>query len=254
MFCPDCNQKLLPLTLKTDTGNITIDYCASCGGVWADQGEVNFIKEKDLGSLKSVLPLDYIPVLNPSHFCPRDREKLTLFKSESVPQNLEIYRCQKCSGIWFPQNSFLTFKEAQATKLDYFKKWNIPLHSIYAILLPVLLIAVMTGGIAATLIGLKDGTDTRTRAKDVLSEPLVVSPEDGQVLISFSTYKEATTKIKYWLNPNEVTEIWASATPQTTHTVILKNLETGKAYSYQIMIVDPEPLTTPIYVFTAKAK
>lgn len=252
MLCSECNHPLLPITLKSDTGQVNLDYCGSCGGIWSDQGEVNFLKLKNLGPLLMLLPK------SPTHptikylLCPKDRSTLEIFKGQSVPLDLSIYYCPTCRGMFFPEGSLREFKKAQAAKLDYFKLWKIPLHSIYAILLPLLLILVLGGGLVATLVGVHQGTDVRTRAKEQISKPLVISLKEDEVLISFTTLKPSTSKIKYWLRPEITTEVWVSIVPKTNHTLDLKNLEENKTYSYTISVVEPEKITSPVYTVTTK--
>lgn len=254
MLCPECNHNLFPVTIKNRTGAINLDYCDICGGVWSDQNEVNFLEFKDLTPLEAVLPKAPTHSGISYHLCPKDRATLELYRGESVPQDVNIFRCPTCRGIFFPDRSLVVFKQAQASKISYFKLWKIPLHSVYAILLPLLLVAVIGGGLIATLLGVRQGTDVRTRAKDIISKPLVLSPKENEIFISFTTQVPSVTKIKYWIQPDVITEVWVSTTPKTNHTVHLKQLELNESYSYQFEIVEPESLSSPIYLFSTEVK
>lgn len=252
MKCPECGNGLTAVVLKTELGNVELDYCAQCAGVWADQGEVNFIKPKELEPLRRLFPASPLRSTIQYHLCPRDQNTLEIFKGESIPIELEVFRCPHCSGFWFPQGNLFGFKSAQKAKLDYFKQWRIPLPSIYAILLPLFLLTVIGGGVLATVIGIKQGTELRTQAKSLMSKPLVFFPQRGDVVISFTTEKPAIATVKYWLTPDVVSDIVVSNAPQKVHMVTLKNLEVGKTYSYQVIITDPESIVSPIYQFTVR--
>ncbi|HCM38312.1 MAG: hypothetical protein UV61_C0009G0018 [Candidatus Gottesmanbacteria bacterium GW2011_GWB1_43_11] len=266
MFCPECNHDLHPIQLtagpvdaslpKSDkpTTPIVLDYCTRCGGVWSDQGKTNFIHSRDLTPLLEVLPKNP-PALSANYqllVCPKDKNTLRIFQRESVPTHLTILRCSTCGGIWFPHNSLIEFKQAQEAKVTYFKTWRIPLSSIYAVLLPTLFVSILVGSIFATLFGVNQGTDLRTRAAEQISEPLTISPNSGEMLISFNTKVKSITKIKYWKTAAVVTQTWVSAIPKTNHTLLLRDLEVGKTYSYQLLVLEPVVLTSPVYTFTIK--
>lgn len=250
MLCPECNFSLSTTTLKTKTQKVTLDYCSTCGGVWTEfGGQINFLRPEELNPLNNLLPYKPLHPNFSTNLCPKDRQRLELLKGENIPYDVDIYRCNKCSGVWFPEGALRQFKEAQQTKIDYYKVWKIPLPSIYTILLPMILLFVLLGGMIFTILGIKKGTDVRTRAQGVISKPLVISPEENQVIISFTTEKASVSKIKYWIILQEVTELWVSSSPKTTHTIQLKNLKPNKSYSYQIMLVEPEEVTSPTYLF-----
>lgn len=253
MLCPECNATLSPIQLTTATGNVVLDYCATCGGIWSDQGEINFVKLKDLGPLSRLLPQKPQHPTIQYHLCPKDRNTLELFKGESVPADISIFRCQVCGGIFFPEGTLPNFKHAQESKINYFKSWKIPLHSVYAILLPLLLILVLGGGLLATIVSVQRGTDIRSKAKEAVSKPLVLSPAASEILISFTTITPSITKIKYWIKPDVVTEAWVSPAPDTVHTVRLKYLEENQSYSYQLIVTEPNPYESPVYLFTTKS-
>ena len=252
MLCPECSHPLSAVILKTDTHDVTLDYCNYCGGVWSDQGEINFVKLKDLPQLHVVLPKTSIPPSQQFNLCPKDRTQLIVHRAESVPLDLIIFHCPICEGTWFPEGALEKFKQAQEVKINYFKTWKIPLPSIHAVLLPVLLLLLISGGLVATLYGLKQNGEVRTKAHEIISPPYVLPQPQQQVLISFNTQTAATTKVSYWLEPNQPTTIWISQVPQITHSVLLKDLIPNRTYYYQIFVVEPTPITSVMYSFEVK--
>lgn len=252
MFCPACNHKLTPYSLKGDVNTVDVYYCHTCGGIWSDAA-INFISETKLEFLRNLLPEN--PNVTTQEFvCPNDRQGLVRFQEESIPTDVDVFQCGKCRGYWFPSGMVFRFKKAQEVKRDYFKAWHIPLPSVYAILLPLLFIAIIGGGLVATLSGLNQSQDTRIQAQDLITKPLVLHPQPDEVLIHFTTKMAAVAKIKYWVNPNEVTETWSSTTAKTQHTLVLKNLEQNTTYFYQIVILSPQDFTSRIYTFSTKVE
>lgn len=249
MLCPECNHTLSSIALQTSLRSVTLDYCNSCGGIWSDQGEVNFIKPDELTPLLTVLPKNGQHRIYEFQYCPRDRTQLAPFSGESVPRDLLLFHCSKCNGIWFPENTLVNFKSAQSAKVNYFKQWNIPLHTVYAVLLPILFIAVLGIGLGISLIGVNQNTENRTSAKEMISKPMVLVSDEG-VTITFTTQQAVMTKISYFTQPTIKNEIWVSSTPSLTHMVTIKNLEAKKKYSYQIELINPEKTTSPVYNFT----
>lgn len=222
-----------------------------CGGVWSDSGEVNLLGQKELVPLMKVLPKKPQHSSIQNHLCPKDRTTLEIFRSESVPPDVTLFHCKQCYGMFFPEKTLTKYKKAQTAKVEYFKLWQIPLHSVYAIALPMLLIAILGMGMFAAVVGTRQGTDIRSRADEKISTPLVISTRDTDVIINFKTTSLTTAKIKYWQNQNEVTETWISTTPKDNHTAVIKNLIPGKIYSYQLLLEEPEVLESPIHTFTA---
>ncbi len=249
MLCPECNHPLLPIEVKSLTQNVQLDYCGSCGGVWTDSGEINFIDEKELAAVAGLLPKFPVHSQIQYNLCPRDRATLAIFKAESIPVNLDVLRCPTCGGLWFPDSNILKFKKAQEVKLNYFKAWNIPLPSIYAILLPAFLLVILGASLFATISGINQGQDIRSRAHDLISKPIILHPAQDQIVINFTTEKDSVTKIKYWINPDEAIEIPVSSTAQKSHTIILRNLEVDKSYSFQLLITEPESIISQVYTF-----
>ncbi len=267
MFCPECNHNLQPISLKPEgfnqitgpyqnkvpTIDIVLDYCPNCGGVWSDAGETNFLQMKQIEPLISSLPNNPAPT-NANYqllVCPKDRQILRIFKRESIPMYLNVLRCQTCGGIWFPQNNFAPFKKAQEAKINYFKLWNIPLPSIYAVLLPVLIFALLIGGLISTITNIRQNQEVRIKASDAISQPLTIQPKNYEMLISFTTKETTATKIKYWTEGGSINEVWVSETPKTNHLIKLTNLD-NKTYSYQIILPPPVNLESQVNQFTVK--
>lgn len=249
MFCPNCKDQLFSRSIKTDSGAVELSYCGSCGGIWSGSGEINFLKLKDLDPLAHLLNRVSKIQSQQELVCPQDRNRLELFQGESVPREVTIFRCSVCQGAFFPGGMLKKFKEAQEAKIHFLKTWKIPLGSVSSVLLPVLLIMVLAGSLVITLVGLQRTAELRTPAKEVVSQPAVTVSPGGQVSVSFTTIKPAATKLRYWSDPALVTEVWVSVDAVKIHQLRLTGLETGRVYSYQIVVVEPERFESEVDVF-----
>lgn len=228
-------------------GPVVLDCCKVCGSIWSDQGEVNFIEARDLKPLENLLPQKQTTFPNREFRCPKDRRVLEVFQGESIPLELTIFHCQVCGGALFTSGKLVEFKKAQEAKVNYLKTWHIPLPSVYAVLLPLLLVLLIGGGLVATIGSFRQDTEVRTQAKDAFSRPLVYFPSPNVVQIHFTTSKNAATKIRYWTDPAEKKELWVSQTRRTTHSITLENLEDNQTYSYQLIMTEPELVASPIF-------
>lgn len=249
MLCPTCNHQLLPLNIAAKVRQITVEYCGHCGGVWTDGGDINFLETSDVATFDYYLPKHPYYLSNESLLCPKDRSILEIFRGESVPPDLTIYACPKCSGYFFPFKKITIFKKAQAAKVNYFKTWHIPLPSIYSVVLPVLALLAI-GTLAVTFFETRHAQDVRTRARDTISQPLISQPTQNQVFISFTTNQPTTTKIRYWQVENMKLEQTISEKMLTTHSIMLSNLEIGTTYFFEVVVTTPEELTSETYSFT----
>lgn len=248
MHCPDCSRPMMVVTIGT-VPPVKLDACSYCGGVWTDQSEVNFFKESDLVAL-GIPPKHIHSVKTPiARLCPKDETPLSRFRGESVPENVTIFHCDTCGGAWFPAGNIRKFKQAQRAKLSYFKTWQLPLPSAYAILLPVLLVLIITGGIVVTVRSIQEQQQLESQAKGLVGKPVVRTISPTEVFISFTTQKPVTTSLAYWSTSNEKKTITISNKPQTIHAVRLSDLSSNTTYSYQIIL---ETITTEVYTFTTQ--
>ena len=97
MDCPVCKEVMVVLELD----EVEIDYCANCGGIWLDSGELELLFDdaKDINKVFDTF------VDDPSHhekpykcpICFKRMEKC--FVGDT--QNIMIDRCKNNDGLWF---------------------------------------------------------------------------------------------------------------------------------------------------------
>lgn len=240
--CPKCGNTLTSKTVKTAaSGSIDVDLCETCGGVYFDRGEVNRISKED------ALRLSHTHTHGTAHDgtnrCPKCGASLERYWGESVPSDVYVLRCPDCSGTFFSKDELEKFKEAQTTKINYFRTWKIPLSSLSSVLIPVALFVVLTGSTLIVADQVRNQQRTASYAKQVLTDPAVVRGEDNQsITIVFTTKEEAKTEllVNGYQGYEGITTIPISTKPKTTHQITLRNITPGQTYFYRIHVVTGE--------------
>jgi Zn-finger nucleic acid-binding protein len=126
MNCPKCNVELR----TSKIGDVQIDECATCKGIWFDEDELRQAKDqtdKDLNWMdfdlwKNVLKSK---VDHHSPHCPKCSEKMNTMKYGKT--GIEIDYCTTCQGTWLDGGEFekiideLTQELLTKSSLQYFK-------------------------------------------------------------------------------------------------------------------------------------
>ncbi len=248
MFCPECNHQLSPITVPTRGNALVLDYCGQCGGIWTDHAETNFFESTDLATVEAILPKNPTKELNGTLTCPHDKTLLEQMEHESVPMGVTVRHCPTCGGNWFPSGELKKFKKAQQVKLDYHKTWNIPLHSIYAILLPTLVLAVLVSGLIGGVISLNRQQSGFIQAEELISTPSVILIPNKAILVIFATQKPATASLTYWVDETQKETIEVSLKLQSAHEVQIPFTDMTRSMQYQISVsLEEKTITSPIH-------
>lgn len=92
--CPKCSSESLVKTLTL--GNIPLDACPGCSGIWFDKGELEALLIQSQGG--SMPDLNLINPKAEGLDCPRCKSKMT--RGGLTNPLLLVDRCQSCGGIW----------------------------------------------------------------------------------------------------------------------------------------------------------
>ncbi len=100
MDCPVCRGAMITLEL----GDVEIDHCVGCGGIWLDAGELELLME---GAAKAGDLLDSFQEERAAterlRRCPIcDRKMVKIVAGRSKPALL-IDKCRQGDGLWFDQ-------------------------------------------------------------------------------------------------------------------------------------------------------
>jgi Zn-finger nucleic acid-binding protein len=112
MRCPQCKGQLK----QSAFGEMVIDECHSCKGMWFDRGELDGVKDEVLPDMKW-LDIDRwieqaeFEVRRESKFCPKCRN-IVLTMVLDQKSNTEMSICTQCKGSWLARGQFLYFVNA----------------------------------------------------------------------------------------------------------------------------------------------
>lgn len=97
MDCPVCKSPMIVFELE----QVETDYCASCGGIWLDSGELEILLEDAQAAyqvLRSFRPIKSDEAHRKCPICLKTMEKVAV---GSAQPPLMIDRCPKQHGLWF---------------------------------------------------------------------------------------------------------------------------------------------------------
>ncbi|MDO8803138.1 MAG: zf-TFIIB domain-containing protein [Elusimicrobiota bacterium] len=92
--CPKCASEALVETPAM--GNIPLDVCPGCSGIWFDKGELEAMLKQSQGGVSADFDL-----INPKAeglACPRCKNKMS--RGGLVNPLLVVDKCPSCGGIW----------------------------------------------------------------------------------------------------------------------------------------------------------
>ncbi len=110
LLCPDCQERMLPFLC----GDVVIDKCVSCDGIWFDDLELGHFK-RSLDNIDwNLIDVDHKPEPQPEHaisICPRCPGEVLSKDVYGYNTKVEIKRCSKCEGIWIEIHHLLSLME-----------------------------------------------------------------------------------------------------------------------------------------------
>ncbi|MBQ13004.1 MAG: hypothetical protein CMQ17_01170 [Gammaproteobacteria bacterium] len=119
MDCPKCNSNMSEMKIETLHGQVVIDQCDGCQGLWFDHGEAEQLKKDWMA--------DYADSGDPSVGktyntvrdipCPRCAKPMTK-KNDSKQSHLEFEACEE-HGVFMDAGEFTDWKNE--TLLDVFR-------------------------------------------------------------------------------------------------------------------------------------
>jgi len=98
MNCPKCSSEVLVETPAL--GNIPLDVCPGCSGIWFDKGELEALLKQSQDWQSADFTL-----INPkpnSLACPRCKNKMA--RGGMVNPLLLVDKCESCGGVWLDAN------------------------------------------------------------------------------------------------------------------------------------------------------
>ncbi len=94
MNCPKCSSEALVETPAL--GNIPLDVCPGCSGIWFDKGELEALLKQSQGWDSA--DFDLVNARAGGLVCPRCKNKMA--RGGLVNPLLLVDKCQSCGGVW----------------------------------------------------------------------------------------------------------------------------------------------------------
>jgi len=105
MKCPKCRVELVAQTAK---GDVRLDCCPDCRGIWFDAGELEKIMKDAQEDL-------YVPAAAKQQylFCPRCVQYLHSFHYPQTEVMIEM--CKSCGGLWLDGAEYTKIRKMRDT-------------------------------------------------------------------------------------------------------------------------------------------
>lgn len=103
--CPKCSSEVLVETPAL--GNIPLDVCPACSGIWFEKGELEALLRQSQGGGQADLGL--IDPKAEGHDCPDCKAKMS--RGGLVNPLLLVDKCQACEGIWLDAHELALVKK-----------------------------------------------------------------------------------------------------------------------------------------------
>lgn len=211
-------------------------HCLNCGGTFFEENGINRISFTTAQNLASDKKTSQISI-NDKH-CPKDQTILIPLRSEeNIPQDVILFRCDTCHGIFTYPNDLVIFKKAQEVKIDYFKIWGIPLPSIrsVAVLSFFLFLSVVS---LMTYTYFQKQNIANIQAQELIKS-LYLSTSNRYLFISFKTLLPLKSKVIFNDSSNNQTlEKEISGQPATFHQLTTSDVNIEDEIYYQIILTD----------------
>jgi len=249
MNCPHCKSPLSTIDIDTVDGRVVkINECLNCGGHFLEPFLANFISANTAKNIDSVIPKSkQVSAISP--ICYKCGQPMSGIKDDAVPLTVTVFTCPNNHGDFFPKNQLLLFKQAQDAKINFHKIWGIPLKSAFAVVLPLLLVFTAIATIPTVIKQMSTPQETRIKASEIITQPLISPISPTHVLISFSTKNSVKTSLRFTEGMQK--EIIVSDTPQTSHLISVEELQPSTIYKYVIVLdQDGKKVNTSEYTFS----
>ncbi len=250
MTCPYCNSTLQETEVGLKNGDLVkLHECFVCGGHWLPHLTANELTLDTAKNLDAILTAkETVPPDQPR--CPICNTRLSAIKTEAVAQGVMVWTCPNTHGNFFPKGELFKFKKAQEAKISYHQIWGIPLRSVLAVMLPVLVVLSIAAGLPLTVQQLQKNQESRTKAGSTFTSPVTTKLSDTSILISFSTLSPAKTSLSLYEDGQFRNTIPISTVSKTLHTTTLKDLSPSHTYTYTLtLIFDNDQIETSSQIF-----
>jgi len=97
MDCPFCKNPMIIIELD----EVETDYCADCGGIWLDAGELELLFADAARANQLIASFRQAETDEKIHLCPICLKKMQKVVVADAQKPIVIDRCPKGHGLWF---------------------------------------------------------------------------------------------------------------------------------------------------------
>ncbi|MDO8452055.1 MAG: hypothetical protein Q7S76_04275 [bacterium] len=249
MRCP-LGDGQLSVHRHTDyTGfSTTYSICSKCHGFWLSAFDANYIPLEEFALPRKDVAFSIEKTLS----CPVCQDGLVSARGENIPPSVSAWMCPLHHGYFFPTTELRKFKDAQNTKISYFKLWNLPLPSLSSVLLTSITITILSLGLLLTYLEVFNRQTTQSQAHTVVTSHQVFVTPTRHVTIAATT--QFSTNLTLTINPNIRLETEMRTTDGISHSLTVFDVPAG-TYEYSFSYsIDDTTTSTPRYRFTVGGK
>ncbi len=239
MDCSICNSRLyspFPRLL----------HCRNCGVTYFEENELNRITLKQAQLLAKDKKKEYSDLENTQ--CPFDHHMFALLQGESIPQYIQIYKCNKCMRVLISSRNLSLFKKAQASKISYFKNWQIPLPSLQAVLV-FSFMAIVSLTVISGLTGYMQQNAPKTQASVVYSN-LSIKQYNEKNSIIFSTNTPVISRIIFYNKYKDIAlyDMPINTEKTRTHYLIFNEPAPSPDLYFKIHLIDEDTIVESEFI------
>ena len=123
LSCPRCLSANLD---EIEIGEVMLDRCARCAGLWFDSAEIGALVGRHHSASKIDLIIPAAQAVEASLKCPRcaDIDLRRLILDDQRGQKRYLYRCVSCLGTWLDRGELKEQEDARLAEIlsDYFSE------------------------------------------------------------------------------------------------------------------------------------
>ncbi|MEI6533332.1 MAG: zf-TFIIB domain-containing protein [Candidatus Roizmanbacteria bacterium] len=231
MFCPNCAQEMQSRVYDYQY----ILHCSNCGASFFEENGINRITLETAKKLDEEKNGNFI--LGNHKLCPKDDNPLVMLTNdEAIPQNVSLFRCNQCNGIFGYPEDLVKFKEAQKAKIEFFRVWQMPLPSLKSVMVMGIM-AVVTVSLFTSFISYNLKQTTSSQASDIIKN-IYISQSDRYVFISFKTSQKYKSKITFYnTTTNQSFTKNISEILTDVHSITTTAVNLNGTIDYQIILI-----------------
>ncbi len=125
MNCPRCKSELVEKKLEElepegTFGEVIVDVCSSCSGIWFDKGELERVDNK---IEPKIIEIKSIPSKDDQYKtleCPKCSNDMAMEKVVSdLDKDVVMDACPKCNGVWLYRGEYKAIKERSLLNMAF---------------------------------------------------------------------------------------------------------------------------------------